>query len=397
MPIGNINDFIGATKFDHMDLDTVTGLLYLSAKENNSVVVIDTASNTVVTSINGIGAPQGLLVVRNPAAGTEALFVAGDNDGLLRSYTLTQPYTLSYSVDLTEGADNIRYDAVNDTLWVAYGGDTIPAGMAYIQASTGVWMGSVPFPAHPEEFQLSPVSNLMYVSCPDAGSVMLVVDRVRAAVVSSWPLLPFASEPYANALDAVNARLFVAAQANIAGDPQFLVLNAYDGSIVWSVPTTFVCDNVQYDAAAGLIYVSCGGDSITPSTLYVIQQTNADAYTLLGTAELPGAYVLARTSYWDATHALLYLAVPFAGAQQPAQVLVFRRTLPPLPAPSCNNAAPACAEPYSLAVTMSILIGACVGSLLLGIGVGRWACCCVRRKDEHAAGGGDFYSRLGVQ
>ena len=339
IPLPHVTNQIGAFKFDHLDADLAGQRLFVSCKENNTIGVIDMATNTYVGARYGVAAPQGILVV--PSLGL--VLSAGDDDGALHAFSLDPPFALRWRVEVggpNGGADNIDYDPATGLAWVGFGDDSgSPSGaLAYINisATNATLLGSIPYPggSHPEEFHLSSSSSLIYGSCPQCNSTVVVISRVTKAIITSWPLLPAASDNYAMELDAAHDRIFLGTYGSTPGSPAyghplFLVLNMFDGSIVWSMPVTTVCDSIKYDSRMGRIYASCGGSAVPsdPSVLYVIQQTGADKYALLGTAPLPAPYLLARTIYFDVTSSTAYLAVPFNNALSPVQeaaVLVFR-------------------------------------------------------------------------
>ena len=378
---------IGAAKFDKLAL--AGGLLFVAVKENGTLAVVDTAAGAFVASIEGLEEPQGVEVV----AALGLVLVATAGDGLLHGFAAAAPFAEAFP-PLTVGldADNVKCEKEPSAgggieCWVAHGGGGAPAGMAHVRVSAGSleWLGDTPFPAHPEEHQLAPraLSSLMYVSCPDDNSNVLVFDRAKRSVVASWPLLlSGASGPFANALDAAGLRLFVATQDNdgLAAAPRFLVLNVLDGSVVFSMDTVAVCDNVVYDVDARLIYVACGGTTgSVGSTLYVIQQgASADEYTPLGVAQgMPAGLAIARTAVFDPVTALLYLGVPFnddISPAQPAAVLVFRRTLPPV-APAAAAAAGCAAGSLPPAVVGGLTIGVALVCLAAGAALGRLRAC----------------------
>ena len=389
IPLPGIVNRIGQDKFDHLEGHAATGLLFAACKMNNSVAVIDMVAGTFLTALENLQAPQGVEVVDSLGL----VLVATSGDGMLHGFSLAPPFaSLFEPVFVGLDADNVLFDATTSLAWIGHGGnDGVPAGLAYVlvTASSAEFMGDAPFPAHPEESSLSLTSNLTYVSCPMDNSNIHIFNRWTHQIVGSWPLLlQGASQPFANVLDAALNRLYIATQANDGlATPQFLVLNAQDGSVVWRVPTTGVCDNVKYDSDAGLIYIACGGTGDSGSLLYVVQQTVAaggaaagsvaDSYALLGTAQgEPAGLVLARTLYWEASAARLYLSVPQnydISPHQEAAILVFARTTPALPVPSGNAQ---CDEPTLSVPTISgISVGVAFVALAVGVLLGRSAWC----------------------
>jgi hypothetical protein len=405
-----VTNKIGANKFDKLAGDGAR--LFVSAKMNNSVAVVDLASAAFVAAIEGLEEPQGVELL----APLGLVLVATAGDGLLHGFSTSPPFAAAWpAVSVGLDADNVKCEAVDAAAgtalcWVAHGGGGgAPGGMAFVRvgAAAAEWLGDAPFPAHPEEMQLAPasLSSLMYVSAPDDDSKVLVFDRATRQIVLEWPLLvrAGASQPFANALDAAGLRLFVAAQANDGlSAPQFLVLNLLDGSVVWRMDTTAVCDNIVYDAAARLIYVACGGvTGSVGSVLYVVQQgADASTYALLGAAAgTPPGLAIARTCFFDATSGLLYLSVPQnddVAPPQQAAVLVFQRNAPVVPPGGGGGggaAAGACPEGSLPASTVGGLsVGVAVVAVAIGVRMGRSALCGAAAAAHKGGDAGGDYS-----
>lgn len=369
-----VSDLIGATKFDHLVVDDATGTLFISAKENHTVAVVDLTTRAFVTSFAAAPAstflPQGLELA--PSLGL-LLVAGGTGDNALHAFALAPPYAEVWRVPLPEDADNVLFDADAGVAWVAYGGGAVPGALAIVAvtASSGTLVANVSWapdaeglPSHPEEFHFTSTSRLLYGSAPDAadGGDIVVVDRATRRVVAAWPLAPATDAPFASAVDDAHARFFVCTQSTTA--PSFVVLNLFDGTPVFTSPIGGGCDGLQFDAAGGLVYMSVGGGGVAPSAVYIVRQDGADAYTPLGVAPLPASLAnltLARTSAWQASTRTLLVAVPFAPDQSPpqaAQVLLWTRTAPDVGAGGGAAAA--------AAVTVPALVGAVVGAAVGG-------------------------------
>src|SRR6266404_6151356 len=103
-------------RIDHMAYDGESGRLFVAALGNDSVEVIDARAGSVVHSIRGLRHPQGILLVPQ----SHRLFVANAGDGSCRMFD-ARTYQPVGSVDLKEDADNVRYDARANRVYVGYG------------------------------------------------------------------------------------------------------------------------------------------------------------------------------------------------------------------------------------------------------------------------------------
>src|SRR5207237_1144051 len=82
-----------------------------------------------------------------------------------------------------DDADNVRFDARTNTIYVGYGN----GALAVISAESTNKTADIKLAGHPESFQLEQNGPRVFVNVPDAGHVA-VVDRTRKAVIATWPL-----------------------------------------------------------------------------------------------------------------------------------------------------------------------------------------------------------------
>jgi len=390
IPLPGVTDAAATMKMDHSVLvgdSPASSLLFIACKENNTVAVVDLNAGAFVAS-TPLRSPQGLA----QSAALGLVFVASSADGTLSALSAAAPFSVAWSVFVGGDCDNVRAvdtpgGAGAARVFVAYGGGA--AGNGAVAAVDATLSGGVVAfrtdvgSDHPEELNLSPVSNFITVSVPAAaGGVVRVLSSdptsPRAAV---WAGAGRWAAPYAQMVDASGQRLWVATAGAV--DPpiasQLLALNALDGTVLFSSPTGdagAACDEIVVDNAGGFIFAAKGGAA---SRLYVVQQTAAAAafpsvganWTALGSVDaMPQNLVNARGAAWRASTRTLYLKVPLdAAAQQSAQLLVFSaQALPPPPA--ANNAGgggasgPLSADAWSALAAGAAIIGLAVGIML---------------------------------
>src|SRR5229473_1378846 len=169
-------------RLDHMSSDSKRRLLFVSALGNNSAEVIDTFGGRVVHTITeGLSQPQGILYV----PGVNKIVIANAENGKVNIYDGTT-YALRKSLDFSPDPDNLRYDATAKLVVVGYGEDD--GGIAFIDPVKEEQVGKVlKTGGHPESFQVEASGGHIYVNCPDAGNVVLSIDR-KTAAVTKWPL-----------------------------------------------------------------------------------------------------------------------------------------------------------------------------------------------------------------
>jgi YVTN family beta-propeller protein len=286
-------------RIDHMAIDDDGERLFVTALGNNTLEVIDLTSKKVLQPIKNLAAPQGVCI----APALKRVAVANDKDGSVRLYDAGSLEQRGV-VDLKDDADNVRYDPATGRFWVGYG----EGGLAAIDAQTGKQVATIPLDGHPESFQLNASDKRIFVNIPTASQVA-VLDREKATVITKWSIKQGAAN-FPMALDAEHRRLFVGCRK----PPQLLVLDTTTGQTIKSLNATGDADDVFYDGAAGRIYVSGGEGKVT-----VISQKDADTYELVGSVSTAAG---ARTSVFDATCKLLYVAVPHRG-NQTAEIRIY--------------------------------------------------------------------------
>ena len=289
-------------RIDHFTFDAKRKRVIGAALGNNTVEVVDTFAGRDIHSIAGAANPQGVAY----AGELNKLFVANGTDGKLRVYD-GDSFKLLDTIEIGEDADNVRYDAADKRVYVAYGGDE-EGGIAVIDATTGKRLDdAAKLDAHPESFQLSNSKPVIYANIATKAKVV-VIDRTTHKV-TDWPLKSGKAN-YPMAFDQADHRLFVVTRK----PAQLVVLDSESGATVASVPCVNDADDIYYDASRKHIYIP-GGEGF----LSVIQQTDADHYQALGRVQTTTG---ARTGLWYEKRDRFYLAVP-ASSRQGAALWVY--------------------------------------------------------------------------
>lgn len=295
IPLENVNG-----RIDHFSYDALHRRLFLSALGNHTVEVIDTQSNKRLHTIPRLAEPQGVLYVGR----TNRIFVATAGDGDVRLFDGSS-YQLLRTVRLGGDADNLRYDPAESQVVVGYG----EGALAFLNDASGQVVRQIPLPAHPESFQLEPDGGRIFINLPDARHTIAVADRTSGKVAATWSLKAGGNFPMA--LDAAKRRLFVVCRH----PAQLEVLDIQTGTPVAEMSAPGDADDIYYDAARRLIFISGGEGSLA-----VILQVDANHYhTVQSIATAPGA----RTSCYVADLNRLYVAVPHRGDQK-AALLIFQ-------------------------------------------------------------------------
>ncbi|HEV2352454.1 MAG TPA: YncE family protein [Terriglobia bacterium] len=286
-------------RIDHMAVDVPGERLFVAALGNNTLEVLDLRVNKWLTRITGLKEPQGIFFVPRE----NKLFVANADDGSLKVFDGTS-YKLLSTEHFSSDADNVRYDAARNQIYVGYG----EGALGILDAATGGKLAEIPLGGHPESFRLEESGTRIFVNVPGANHSIAVLDRVKRSTIATWTLAAQSNFPMA--LDEANHRLMVVTRR----PARLIVLDSQSGKLVASQPAVSDADDVFYDAAHQRVYISGGGGFID-----VFNQRDPDHYALIAKiTTAPGA----RTSFFVPELHRLYLAVPHRG-NQTAEIRVY--------------------------------------------------------------------------
>ncbi len=282
----------GAGMFDYLTVDSPAKRLYVS--HATEVVVIDTASNTIVGRIADTPGVHGIAI----APGDRG-FTSNGRENKVSIVDLKTLKTLS-KVDTGANPDAILYEP---KLKEIYALNHTGESATVIEAVTGKVVATIPLAGTAETGQSDPGLGRVFVNIEDKNSVD-VIDVSTHKVVANWPVAP-AIAPTGMAIDVASHRVFV-------GGGKFMVLiDATNGKVVASAPICAGTDATWFDPGTKMAFSSCSDGNITavhedaPDKLSVVQTIQTER----------GARTMALDS---ATHKLYTAANKFEAAGAPA-------------------------------------------------------------------------------
>lgn len=322
-------------RLDHLAYDPATDRLFVAALENNSLEVIDLATGERVKSIPDLPHPQGIAVVST--AGRVAVGCGGD--GLVHVFD-TRTLEETNTVKAGPGADNVRYDAKANTIYVANrvsdrrSAAGAPGVLTAVDAATWEVLRPIEFTSRPESFQLDPNSARIFANVPGglratADGVVRVVDRNTGAAVAEITL-PDRARNYPMAFDPVHERLFTVCRR----PARLIAIDTRAYRVITEAKCTDDSDDLFYDAQTDRVIVICGGyrpdfdDDATRPANPPSEMGTIDVFAvgpaggLRKIAETPTARH-ARTGYFVPTRRAIYVAVPPQDGHD-AQILEFK-------------------------------------------------------------------------
>ena len=284
-------------RIDHLAVDRDGNRLFVAALGNNTVEAIDLRNNAIVQSARGFAEPQGLAYLSGP----KQVVVANGGSGDVQFRGGADLHLMAH-VDLGDDADNVRYDAAANRVYVAYG-----SALAALDAGSARRVGDVPLDAHPESFQLEGNGARIFVNVPGARHIA-VIDRKQMKVATTWPLTA-AEANYPMALDDTGKFLFVGCRK----PARVLVLDTASGKTLTAIDAVGDTDDLFFDAAQKRLYV-IGGEGFID-----VFAVRGAALTRL--AQVPTA-AGARTGLFVPEQKRLYVAIPARGSQR-AEIRVY--------------------------------------------------------------------------
>lgn len=251
IPLANVDG-----RMDHVGVDLAGRRLFAAAFDNKTVEVIDVAAGKQVHTIAGLDHPQQTYF----DAPTNHLFVSSEGDGTVKVFDGTT-FALLQTTKLSADADNMRFDARNKHLVVAYGGEKFLNGQVARQAgakdgalaildTAGRKLGQIPTDGHPESLTVEKNGTRVFTNVPDKKEIV-VGDLTNYSVLAHWALP--GCENYPMAFDEGHHRLFVMCRASST----LLALDSDNGRRLAVLPlsATASSDDMFYDAGNNRLYV----------------------------------------------------------------------------------------------------------------------------------------------
>jgi DNA-binding beta-propeller fold protein YncE len=243
----------GTGKFDHFAFDQKAGRLFIAATGNHSVEVLDLNSGRVTESLHGIGKPHGLAWVPE----TGFLYSSDGTQGDLKIFA-GSPLDIAKSVELSNDADDMVYDAKSKLLYVGHGGSDAanPASIAVVDTSRQSLLTNLPVATHPEGLEIDNAHDRIFVNVAEAAEVV-VIDGASHAQTAAWKLTR-AKDNVPLVYDAEHQLLFVACRT----PARLLVLDARSGTELADLPSDAGADDIFYDPEVHRIYLIAGSGAV---------------------------------------------------------------------------------------------------------------------------------------
>src|SRR4029077_11033903 len=212
--------------FDHFAPDVDGHRLFLTGEENEKVLVLDTASNKIVHTIEDVKAPHAILYRKD----LQKMFVVAGDASAVQVFDAGS-YTMGVEIKVSIDADSIAYDPATHYLYVVNGGreaHTPYSLISVIDTNTSKKLRDIKIPNnHVEAITLEKNGPHMFINITGKNAVG-VMDRNKSELSATWSLPAGDKANVAMAFDEPNHRLFV-----VTREPgKLIVMNSDDGKVI---------------------------------------------------------------------------------------------------------------------------------------------------------------------
>ena len=199
------------------------------------------------------------------------LGISNNEDG---TYTPFKLSTLEAkpSVKIADGVDTSHYDSASKRFVFNTEPDKEGTDLVVLDASTLTQVGKIRVPTRKAEGADADGMGKFYLAGQDHDEIY-VLDTKALKVTATWSV-PACGKPTGVAVDPANQRVFVSCRGNATAKPAVVVLNAQDGSVVYSAEIGGGSDSMVFDPATKRLFSANGINA----NLSVFEQVNANTY-----------------------------------------------------------------------------------------------------------------------
>jgi DNA-binding beta-propeller fold protein YncE len=232
--------------WDYAFVDSAARRLYVSHGTN--VVVIDTATDTVVGTIAPTPGVHGIAVAPELGKG----FISNGRENKAAIFDLKTMAILS-SVETGANPDAILYEPGHKEVYTFNG---TGKSATVFDAATGVVKATIPLAGKPEFAVVDVKAGRIYNNIEDT-STIVAIDTATHKVVNTWPIAP-GEEASGLAIDLANHRLFT-----VCSNSMMVMLDSTSGKVLSTLPIGPGVDASAYDPATGYVFASSSDGTMT--------------------------------------------------------------------------------------------------------------------------------------
>ncbi len=297
---------------DHLSYDLKNQHLFLSAENNQEIVVVDMKAGKVIHVTKVAGNP------RKPFfnAATDTLWVDLGNNTVVAidgtTFEVTKTIALTGGKDAPgRDPDNAAFDTAKGLYYVAVrtrSEGSKAASIEIVDTHECKLIGSIKMDGQePAAIALDPASNRLYAGMGDVvngQSVVKVVDTEKRAIISIWPITG-GPQPHVAALDTEHHRLLLGSRlggGHTVEPGKLVVMNTDTGKVVQILDAPGGGDEIFYDQPSGRVYFSGSAGNLA-----VFHEDDPNHFRMLG--KVPTG-AIAKSGIWIPEMKRYYAAVP---------------------------------------------------------------------------------------
>src|SRR5437016_14460462 len=171
--------------------------VFMPAKANDTLEVVDLKNGSRLRSVTGFHEPQGVLYLPD----TRQVVVANGGNGEVQCLDSSSLDVIKH-ISFTADADNLRYDPQARLVYVAAQDGVLGA----IDLQTMRKLSEIKLPSHPEAFAIESGGRRLFVNVPKTNNVF-VIECQKIEIIGRWQLTK-AKVNYTMAFDQAHSRLF---------------------------------------------------------------------------------------------------------------------------------------------------------------------------------------------
>jgi DNA-binding beta-propeller fold protein YncE len=263
--------------FDHADIHAPTNRLYVAHTSNDSVDVIDCATDRYIESMHGLTAVAGALVseVRN------LVFTSNRGENTVSVFAPCAEHD-AFKVAVGIRPNGLAFDSARNTLLAAHVGDpSIPASnsVSVVDVWRREWVAEIKVPGRTRWAIHDPELAMFFVNIASPAQIVGIDARDPTKLSKQYDIP--AEGPHGLDLDLAKGRLLCACDAGI-----LFAIDAASGRVLAEAPLSGTPDVIFLHPQLARLYVAVGDpgvvDVIDVRTMRCeeVVQTEAGAHTL---------------------------------------------------------------------------------------------------------------------
>ncbi len=260
-------------------VNPVTNSIYLANVVEQTVPVVDASTDTLITTITGLGPTPRELAV-NPVANMIYVGNEGNGTGTTLSVINGATNAIVQNITVGRGPEGVAVNPITNRIYTAnQGGNTV----SVINGSTNTVIATVPVGSGPSELAIDTITNRLYVANSNSNTIS-VIDTNTNTVIDTIAVGDF---PRGLSLDPVSNQVYLVNE----NDDTFSVINGNTDSVIYTIPLSstpvYSQSFTEYDPTNNRVYVS-NYDASTLTVIASIPEPSSILLISLGTLGVVG-------------------------------------------------------------------------------------------------------------